>query len=99
MLFETEPDYYQAIADELFSIYKKPWREVRVDVERSSSSMTLQVVYYDGVGGEDSKIRIQRLDDYFYEIAYVMSTEELGFYKKGVFIMNREGKYSANFEY
>ncbi len=99
MLFESYLDYYQEIANELCSIYTKPWSQVRVGVERGASAINLQVVYYDGVGGEDSDVNFRMLGAYFYEVTYMLSTEDLGLYKKGVFIMDSEGEYSANYEY
>ncbi|MBT2971887.1 MAG: hypothetical protein B6D72_14335 [gamma proteobacterium symbiont of Ctena orbiculata] len=98
-MFDTPDQYYQAIADELASIFAGPWIKVEVEAKRFDSSIDLKVVYTKPDGSRESDVDEIMLPEYFYELANVISTQEKGLYKVCSFILESSGNFDVNFSY
>ncbi|NWO05768.1 MAG: hypothetical protein HLX50_08755 [Alteromonadaceae bacterium] len=99
MLFNDPFEYYQAIANELMQIIEEPWTSVEVEAVLFEDSIDLLVAYFRHDGSRESNVDVVMLDEYFYELAKVVSTEEKGLYKKCNFVLKSDGKFDVDFEY
>ena len=98
-MFDTPDQYYQAIAEELSSIFKEPWIKVEVEARRFDTSINLKVVYTKPDGTRESDVDEIMLPEYFFELANVISTPAKGLYKTCNFVLENSGKFDVNFIY
>lgn len=98
-MFEHIDQFYEAIANELNTIFPEPWIKVEVEARRFEGSINIKVVYTKPDGNRESDVDEIMLPEYFFDLAKVVSTPEKGFYKICNFTMDNKGKFDVTFEY
>ena len=98
-MFESPDQFYQAMADELNSIFQESWTKVEVEAKRFENSMNLKVVDTKADGSRESDVDEIMLPEYFFDLAKVESTLEKGLYKVCHFEIDNTGKFNVNFTY
>ncbi|MEW8440758.1 MAG: immunity protein YezG family protein [Candidatus Thiodiazotropha taylori] len=100
MTMFTDPlDYYQAIADELVNVIPEKWTNIEIEAERFENSIDLMIVYFKPDETEESRVRTQRIPQYFFELARVVSDESKGLYMKCFYFLDDKGDFKVDFEY
>ena len=99
MAFSDAFDCYQAIAKELSSIIPGPWKRVDVQATRYEHSINMEIVYEKPDGSRESDVDPIRLDEYFFDLAGLVSTPEKGYYKSCTFQLEPDGEFKVDFVY
>jgi hypothetical protein len=99
MPFVDAFECYQAIAQELSSIIPEPWSKVDVQATRYDSSVNLEIVYERPDGSRESNVDPIHLDEYFFDLADLVSAAGKGCYKTCTFRLGSDGQFKVDFLY
>ena len=98
----TDPvDCYQAMGIALANAATEPWDRIVVDAVRDESSVDMTIACFRGPEPAPSAWLsvVPRLGTYISQLAWLVSSEDKGLFRRCLFTLHKTGKFDVKFEY
>jgi hypothetical protein len=102
----SQLECFEEIARRLVEAVPEPWERIEVEFGFEAHEIDdvceYTIVYFPARKPRSEKqifIDDTEFTDCFFQLARFTSTPEKGFYKKCLFILHKDGRYTTNFDY